>query len=143
MNIRNLSQHFCFLYMKIKQLYIVLKISAVDIAKKKPLPLKPEEDRSFRNQLFEFRDPGASANDGILPFVHLSRTLVCTADFEVVNIYFQYYHPAVKWLVLIICNLKKYILKSCVSYIHPLIDQFRFHHFATFAIINAIEQHCF
>jgi hypothetical protein len=26
---------------------------------------------------------------------------------------------------------------------NPLIDQFRFHHFAFFAIINAIEQHRF
>ena len=39
--------------------------------------------------------------------------------------------------------LKDTCEKSCVAYIHPLIVQFRFHHFATFAIINSIEQHCF
>ena len=42
---------------------------------------------------------------------------------------------SVKWLVPIICNLKIYI-----KVLYPLINQFRFHHLATFAIINAIEQ---
>ena len=55
----------------------------MDIAKKHPLPLKPEGDPSFRNQLFEFREAGAC--DGILSFVQLSRRLVCTADFESVS----------------------------------------------------------
>ena len=38
--------------------------------------------------------------------------------------------------------LKDTCEKSCVAYIHPLIVQFRFHHFATFEIMNATEQHC-
>ena len=68
------------------------------------------------------------------------------------NIFFQY-HPAecnmvspnylqlkkIYWsLVPRVCYLT-----LLVPYIHPLIDHFRFHHFSTFAIINAIEQHCF
>jgi hypothetical protein len=62
---------------------LVFKITGIDITKKHPLPLKPEGDPSFRNQLFEFRDPGAC--DGTLSFVQLSRRLVCTSDFESVS----------------------------------------------------------
>ena len=42
--------------------------------------MKPEGDPSFRNQLFEFRDPADC--DDMLSFVQTSRRIVCTADFE-------------------------------------------------------------
>ena len=55
----------------------------IDIAKKHPMPLKPEGDPSYRGTIFNavYRNPD-QGNMEPFSFIHLTDSLVCTADFE-------------------------------------------------------------